>query len=167
MTVIINLTKGRQAIIDDDDAHLAAFKWCVTIKSRIAYAVRSIMDSAGKRRSVYLHREVLGLKSGERLVVDHIDGDGLNNRRSNLRAITHRENIRNVVGPRRDNTTGYLGVYRVGSRFQAKIMTNGSYKNLGMFATPDEANVARLAAEAELWGIQPRRSLAFCEANQT
>lgn len=157
--IIIPLSRGYVAIVDAADAHLAAFKWCAHVKRGTVYAVRNVPDGTGKQRMIMLHREVLGLKPGDPLV-DHRDGDGLNNRRANLRAVSKRENARNIVGPRVDNTTGYLGVYRDRKRFKASIWADGTYQYLGVHDTAEEAHAARVAAEERLWGTTPRRTEA-------
>lgn len=161
MTIEIQLTRGYVAIIDDEDAYLAEFKWQAAIsKGGLVYATRSTPRGAlGRQGAVKLHREVLGLKPGDPLV-DHRDGDGLNCRRSNLRVSTYAENGRNRAGPRVDNTSGFLGVYRRGRRFRAQIRVDGVDRLLGNFDTPEQAHAARLAAEREFFGIQPRRAEA-------
>jgi hypothetical protein len=84
----------------------------------------------------------MGAEHGE--YIDHIDHDGLNNRRENLRRCTNRENIRNQRGPHHSNTSGFLGVARSGrSRWQARVMANGKDNNIGIFDTAYEAALAR------------------------
>lgn len=163
MAITIPLTQGYIALVDECDAHLASHKWYAWIsKSGGVYAQRNVRNADGKQRTVTLHREALGLKPGEP-PVDHINGDGLDCRRANMRIVSQRENMRNVGGPQANNSTGFLGVYRSGKRFGARIMVDGAMKYLGAFDTPAEANVARLAAERIFWGVQPRRAAAFAE----
>jgi len=99
-----------------------------------------------------MHRELLGLPSGDRrgssafAIVDHVDGNGLNNTRSNLRIVTPTGNNANRVA---GSATGYKGVYRTsltkrgqlryGNRFRAAIQYNGRYRHLGTFLTAEEA----------------------------
>lgn len=160
MLITIPLTRGYSAIIDPDCAHLASHRWCAQVgKSGVVYAARKITSGDGRRFSVLLHREVLGLKPGD-MMVDHINGDGLDCRRANLRTCSARDNQHNRAGPQSNNTTGYMGVYRNGSGFCAQIKIDGVAKCFGTFDTPEKANAARLAAESKLWGIQPRRKFA-------
>lgn len=160
MAIEVNLTKGYVAVIDDEDAHLAALKWTASVaKNGRVYAYRTVRDGEGKQRNMRLHREVLGLKPGDPLV-DHMDGDGLNCRRANLRAVTQSENRRNIAGPYATGSSGFLGVYRHGKGFRARLSVNGETKSFGTYATREAAHAARLAAEAAIWGIQPRRAEA-------
>jgi len=89
-------------------------------------------------KSEYIHRIIMNCPEDK--VVDHIDGNPLNNRRSNLRICTHQENIMNQKKHKR-NTSGYKGVSFVKSRnkFQAKIMSNGKRIHLGLFDDPQKA----------------------------
>ena len=70
-----------------------------------------------------MHRLILGIKD-KNIKVDHIDGNGLNNVRSNLRLATHAENMRNRK-KHSNNTTGYRGVQRVGKKYRAECRFNG------------------------------------------
>ncbi len=150
--VSIDLGDGVFAVIDQIDARLARYKWSLNK----GYAVR------GGKTTTSLHREVLSLKSGDP-PVDHIDGDKLNCRRSNLRVVSHAVNMRNRASAARgDNrSSGFLGVSRhVSGKFRARIGVDGKMKSLGLFVTAEQANDARIKAEAGLWGVQPRRALA-------
>jgi len=80
--------------------------------------------------------------------IDHIDGDGLNNRIENLRDVPHAENHKNVRKPK-NNTSGHVGVYRERDKWRAEIKVSGRQIRLGLFASFDEAVAAREAAEAE------------------
>lgn len=76
--------------------------------------------------------------------IDHINGVRDDNRLINLREVTGAQNCQNKRKPRRDNTTGLLGVRPMGRKWQARIMTNGKAAYLGTYETP------QLAAEAYL-----------------
>ncbi len=87
----INLTKNLIAVIDDADlASVSNHKWTAVIGKGTAYA-RSFINGD----TVQLHRFLLG-KIPAGMVVDHINGDGLDNRRENLRVVTNSENLRNT-----------------------------------------------------------------------
>ena len=75
------------------------------------------------------------------LDIDHIDGNGLNNRFDNLRLATRSQNLANSRLSKR-NLLGIKGVRRVGNRFRAQIAVRGKYKHLGYFDTPQEASAA-------------------------
>ena len=84
--------------------------------------------------------------------VDHIDGDPLNNAFTNLRDEPKSTNMRNIVAPRRDNTTGFRGVTKQGNSFIAQIWVDGKQNYLGSFTTAAEAGAAYMAAKAEHHG---------------
>lgn len=97
--MLIELTRGKCAIIDAIDEDLAGRSWHAvpghrSVGNYTFYAARR----RGSRR-ITLHRVILERILGRRLreseECDHIDGDGLNNRRCNLRLVDHRRNIRN------------------------------------------------------------------------
>jgi hypothetical protein len=102
----IQLTQGKQAIVDDEDFELLSqFKWYAMKSGHNVYAARG----GGKRRMELLHRLILGV-TDSKIEVDHINGDGLDNRRSNLRVATHADNQHNPGTPT-NNTSGYKGVH--------------------------------------------------------
>ena len=82
--------------------------------------------------------------------IDHIDGNGLNNRLENLRAVSNAENQRNAR-KRADNTSGVSGVVwrKDHQKWQAKIQVNRKLTHLGYFTDKSEAIAARKAAEAK------------------
>ena len=85
--VEIKLTQGYVATIDDEDAALVKqHRWRVLIQPHTAYAIARLPRVDGKQRSLYMHRLVLGAIPGE--WVEHLDRNGLNNRRDNLRVRT-------------------------------------------------------------------------------
>ncbi len=129
----IPLTRGQVALIDDADFNeLSRYKWCVM---RI-YACRF-----EGRRCIPMHRQIL--QAPAELEVDHIDGNGLNNQRSNLRLCTTSQNQQNSRR-RTDNTSGYKGVsfdQRRG-RWKAQIRVNGKRITLGRYDDIEHAAAA-------------------------
>ncbi|WCD44243.1 putative HNH endonuclease [Xylophilus phage Lumi] len=83
-------------------------------------------------------------------VVDHKDGDGLNNRWLNLRNVDDSGNKQNRRECDSDSKTGFLGVTKHRKRFVAQITTNNKKKYLGTFDTPEEAHECYLKAKREL-----------------
>src|ERR1700688_781694 len=88
----IYLTRGLFALVDDEDfPKLSGYMWQAIKKNKVWYAKRVLVD--GKTSSLYMHQAILDVPHG--FEVDHRDGDGLNNRRCNLRQATHRQNLHN------------------------------------------------------------------------
>ena len=85
--------------------------------------------------------------------VDHVDGDGHNNRISNLRNVTQAENLRNTA-LRSDNTSGHVGVHREGARWVATVRVAGKTLYLGSYASIDDAAAIATQARADL-GYHP------------
>ena len=135
----INLTQGKTAVVDKEDYELVnAYKWCTYETCKSWYAVTNILIGEGKRTTLRMHRLILGAIPGQE--IDHIDHDGLNNRRSNLRLVTHQQNAFNI----RNDKTGsskYKGVsLHEGTRkWRARIYLNGKTAHLGLFTTEEEA----------------------------
>ncbi len=98
-TRTIPLTQGKVAIVDIEDyERLACFKWAALRRGRQHIIWHAVRYAGGGRRNQhysYMHREVINARA--EFVVDHIDGDGLNNRRSNLRECTTPQNVRSQI----------------------------------------------------------------------
>lgn len=145
------------------DADIACMPWRAnkSRRSRGAYVLRFWRIGGGKKASEYLHRVVarrMGLDI-QGCVVDHINGDTLDNRRENLRVVSRADSVRNTAGPYSTTKHGTPGVYFTPEgTWQASIGVNGKRKYLGRFKTHEEAVAARLRAEKEIWGVQPRRA---------
>ena len=147
----ITLTQGHEAIIDAADVPLVQVKnWYAAVKSNTVYA-RGEGGNATKRHRVFIHNVIMGNSKG--LFVDHIDGDGLNNRRCNMRLATRAQNMRNQKKNSR-NTSGLKGVSfdKRREKWYAKIKLNRIEKFLGYFASPEEAHAVYFAASRELHG---------------
>jgi HNH endonuclease len=106
-TLSIPLTQGKFAIIDEADFELVSqYKWHFGLR-RTTYGARGYARARTKddRRGLTMHRLILGATDGQ--IVDHRDGDGLNNTRANLRFVTHSQNAYNI---HTNSPHGYLGV---------------------------------------------------------
>jgi hypothetical protein len=160
--VEIPLTRGYMALIDAADAEsvLAAGPWNVCQTPWTNYARANVRLPGGRRTAVLLHTFLTGWE-----LVDHVDSDGLNNRRANLRPATHSENQQNRRMAE-NNTSGYKGVSfdKSKGRWRAAIKLNGRTINLGRFADPTAAASAYDAAALDLFGEFAR--LNFPEAGR-
>lgn len=151
MTKRIKLTQGKFALVDDSDyEYLNQFKWHVDSYN---YAVRTVWVKEQKSKHIKMHRELLKTP----LFVDHIDGNGCNNQRKNLRSCTRAQNLQNR-GKNKNNTHGYKGVSldkrRVHQKnpFKAEIMVNRKKRYLGSFSTAKEAHRAYKEAAKKYHG---------------
>ncbi len=133
----IILTQGYEAIVDDEDYELLnSFKWSVTnCKGKKKYAKRNEPRGNGKRKAVLMHRQILGFPLSQ---TDHINGNGLDNRKSNLRLVSQSENQRNRR-PKRG--LKYKGIYKAKSKFYTDISLDGKRFKFGPFNTELEAAV--------------------------
>lgn len=147
----VPLTKGYEAVIDTVDIPLVeGWNWAALVSyGRSTYAFHT--SNRPVRKSIYLHRVIMGEPDG--MEVDHINGNGLDNRRSNLRLATSSQNKHNT-GPRKNSTSGFKGVTwdKANSKWQAQITLHGKVKKLGRFPTPEEAYEAYCKASGELHG---------------
>ena len=148
----IQLTRGKVALVDIGDfERISAHKWQAhTDPKRFPhrwYATRSVRRTDGKRVTVLMHREILGLSPTDP-EVDHWDGDGLHNWRSNLRLANRAQNVANAPA-RQDNKTSFKGVYQVGSRYRAQIRVSGKLHHLGYHPDPQAASAAYFEAAKE------------------
>lgn len=151
MTKEIPLTQGKVAIVDNDVYEWASqWKWYAQ-KHRNTYYVRRGVWQTGKVLSVNLHREIMNAPKG--VQVDHINGDGLDNRRSNLRLATNTENSCNQ-SKQSNNTSGFKGVYwhKVVKKWQVCIRKNYHLIYIGYYNTPEEAALAYDKAALEHFG---------------
>jgi len=134
----ISLTQGRVAVLDDCDyEYLSRWKWYAMKNKNAFYAVRNVLATTG-RTLVLMHREIL--KPPDGVPCDHIDGDGLNNQRANLRICTNTQNAYNQR-PLAGYTSCFKGVHRTGDRrkWQALIRNAGKRIYLGRFANERDA----------------------------
>ena len=153
VSTTIQLTQGKVAVIDDEDAERCAkHKWFAVKTARLWYAQTRIGP-----RHVYLHRFLFS-HLGERL--DHINGDGLDNRQENIRAASHRQNMANRRKPQwrdgRQTASRFKGVYRNGTRWQARIEQNDKSVYLGSFEREEDAGMAYNQAALERFGAFAR-----------
>jgi hypothetical protein len=148
MTIEIPLTQGKVALIDDEDfERVSQFKWHALKRP----AGKFYAEGKVNGRKIRLHRFLMDAPTD--MEVDHIDNDGLNCQRYNMRLATHAENGKNrSMG--RDNTSGFKGVHfaRRYGKYQVRIVADGIRYHIGYFDNPVEAARAYDAAARKLHG---------------
>jgi len=142
----VPLTQGMVAIIDAVDAALVTgYSWTPMKRRRDLGYYAQARNPNGSPRTVLMHRILLGMTGN--LDVDHIDGDGLNNRRNNLRGATRSQNQRNRQRLASTNTTGYVGVYHrpacTLNPWWARVVIDGEVTAIGFYPTALDAALAR------------------------
>jgi hypothetical protein len=150
-TVTIPLTKNKIARVDEVDSDLAALNWYAFKAHGIFYAIRELQVSLSgekrRRRIEQMHRVILSRKLDRSLLptelVDHKDGDGLNNTRSNLRLATNGQNLANRLGVCWDKSK---------QRWLVQISKDGKRVFMKRFITLREAQDAHRQASLEIFG---------------
>lgn len=168
----IELSGGKAfALVDDEDYRmLSKHKWHTNIKPHTTYARSTVRISDNKQKTIYMHRMVMGLMDAPSdICIDHMDGDGLNNRRNNLRITDNSGNQQNLRKRSPQNWTSiYKGVHYknhnkskpwVSQITIPKQMINGirpkgrgKIKWLGSYQTQQEAALAYNNAAIEHFG---------------
>lgn len=150
MASTIPLSLGRVAVVDDDDyPYLSRFSWYCDG----TYAVRTGVHK-GVRYAVKMHRVILHAPGTRE--VDHINGDTLDNRKDNLRLVTHGQNMQNVHGSRADSSTGARNVFQMDNgRYRVRMTVNHQDYDGGYYDTREEADRAARELRAELMPFSP------------
>lgn len=147
---IIQLNKEKRVTLDlEDFKRLKQYKWYLFKSDNKEYAIRRTEDGA----TVFMHREILGVVNEDsKVYVDHIDRNGLNNERSNLRLCNNSQNQYNT-SKKKNSKQKYKGVRetRYGT-YEARIRANGKRLHLGTFKTIEEAVEVYNAKARELHG---------------
>lgn len=148
----IPLNKGYSALVDDEDADMVLqYNWGVSKQKNTYYARAHKGVGFYKYTKIHMHWLILPPKDG--FVRDHIDGNGLNNQRYNLRYCTNTENIWNS-GISKNNTSGFRGVcwYKQKNRWIVRIWCKKKKMYLGSFTDKIEAAKAYNEKAIELFG---------------
>lgn len=154
-TLRIPLTRGLSALVDsqDYDRVMCMGRWCADPSSQTFYARKNLYSPGRKLTPLLMHRFITGWP-----MVDHINGDGLDNRRANLRPASHGQNMANKR-TYKNNTSGFKGVTRntgTGRPWRAAIRADNKRRHLGYFDTPQQAAHAYDLAAIQLFGEYAR-----------
>jgi len=153
--VRVEIHPNKSVLIDLDDlAKVSAHSWCIAGKGRVRARVST--------KRIYLHRFIMSPPSGS--VVDHVNGDPLDNRKTNLRICSPAENAKNR-SKNKISSSSYKGVrwHKVTARWCAVIKSNGKQYWLGLFKNEKDAALAYDSAARRLHGEFAKTNLAELE----
>jgi hypothetical protein len=151
----IPLTQDKYTIVDPEDYEkLARYRWYALRIERSFYAVRQYKTNKGrgKYESVRMHQEIMGAAEGK--VIDHINHNGLDNRKANLRFATIQQNTWNQRKSRGNYSSRYKGVAwsKRRKKWRTRITLNGRVTFIGHFDDERAAAMAYDAKAKELFG---------------
>ncbi len=162
---IIGITKnGYEFYIDEEDIELIKkYCWHKHKDGYLRTCYKTWKDEQGKTHNKYIlmHRLVMfGIDNNNdyKIEIDHINGKPNDNRRCNMRKVTHEENMKNVKIST-SNISGVKGVYfsKLKKKWKANISDNNKQIHLGTFDTFDKALTARKSAEEKYYGNFSRK----------
>lgn len=156
-SIVFATSKGKEfeILIDTSEIELVSSiaKWYVLSnpKRDVVYAYANVVVD-GKQRYLTMHRFIMNCKDKNK-VVDHLNHNGLDNRKSNLRIATHSENSQNQSKLRSNNSSGYRNVFRLRDtdKWYVMIGLKGKYSNLGIFDDIEEANAVATEARKRMF----------------
>lgn len=154
---LIALTQGHYAIVDDEDFEkVSEFKWTAGRAGNTIYAQRRATISLNVRKTILMHRFILGMDRSDKRVVDHKNGNGLDNRKENIRPCTVSQNSvnKNFKLPE----SGYRGVVKNKNRWDAVLEREGKRHKLSGFRCPTAAAMAYDKLSKKINGEFGRRS---------
>ena len=156
----ITLTQEQVAFVDDEDyERVYKFKWYAHWRrdAKTYYARRADYSNDGRRKTVYLHRFIMGLKSGRSPQIDHEDHNGLNCQKHNMRVCTPAQNMLNRRKMKHSQWP-YKGIERTsgggrgGHCWRARVRLHGITTTIGYFRTPEQAYAAYCEVVKKLHG---------------
>jgi len=149
---ILYTTKGKEILIDTEDLErVLQHTWSVS---------NSYPQAKINKKVERLHRFLMNPTEGK--VIDHIDGNILDNRKNNLRICTYKENRQNSRR-RKEGINQIMGVakYKGYSKWRAYICTDGKTIHLGMYEAKEDAIKAREEAEKKYWNYKVRQTCDY------
>lgn len=137
----IPLTRGMHALVDAEDFDkVNQFEWFASPNGRTFYAMRHPYDSkTGKQSTEIMHRLILGARPGQ--AIDHLDGDGLNNQKKNLRFASPGQNGANRKKNSGHTYSTFKGVtwHKRKKKWMASLKVAGKSLFLGYWEVPEDA----------------------------
>ena len=147
----IPLTKGLFAIVDlVDYDHLMQWRWQASAQHHKGWRAKRCSKKLGKQFSVLMHRQIMDCPKG--MVIDHINGNALDNRRANLRICTSQQNSFNIRKRKPGKYSEFKGVHPNRAKWRACIMKEGKYIHIGNFETEQDAALAYDAMARLIFG---------------
>ncbi len=134
-------------VVDDEDFEsLSKHKWYAHTRTGNNWYAKASIFTYKKQFGILMHRIIMGCVNGDGVVIDHIDGNGLNNQKSNLRICTFKQNcVNRKKSTIKAYSSKYLGVHcrKSTGRFIASMRIGTKTKYIGIFETEEEAAIAR------------------------
>lgn len=148
-------TDGTEFFVDDADDDIASSRAWRAKRNKKDLTVYVVSGQPRRGDWVALHRVITNPLTG--MCVDHINGNGLDNRRRNLRLCTHAENVRNR-GTFRNNSTGVKGVVwsKYHQKYQGQLRLDGKTVHVGYFSSIEDAEIAVRERRESLHGAFAR-----------
>lgn len=149
----IQLTKGKVAFIDDEDfEYIMQWKW-TAYKGRNTYYAKRNMNNKGDNIGFQMHRSLMRVYDRS-ILIDHIDGNGLNNQKANLRICNYSQNGANKLKRKGSNGTKFIGItFRKDTKkWAAQVMKDYKHISLGCYNSDIDAAIAYNKKAVELHG---------------
>ena len=148
----INITRDAVVVIDDEDyERISRHRWALNPEGS-GYAIRKGAKRRGEKRTVAMHQEIMHAPPGS--LIDHINGNGLDNRKSNLRFADTQKNSFNKAKAKGTYTSKYKGVFQRGgeNKWTARIKYNDHHVELGEYESESLAAAVYNYAAAVFFG---------------
>jgi len=134
------ITKSGDTIVYDDDDHelVSKYRWHIKRVAKKRYAAGRLIPGRSDAKIIQMHRLIMGVLKNRRITVDHVNGNGLDNRRENLRLCSIHQNSHNAV---RITSHGFVGIsyQKAHNKWRASICYKGKRIYLGEYDQPEEA----------------------------